>query len=252
MIELKVDDRAYRRAVARFLKELPRVNGDFLKHQAGLTARDLSAYTPPYTGTNSRVGGYGDAPDRKVGEVAVLRDIRRAVKPIAPPNKWRNKGIQKLIRQKNAAALEPILRRSTSRYQNHRIVGDFTPRLHKGIRDSRGRVTRDQRVLAFGAPDIKRYRSLKKKDVGRAKASWAALAVKLSVKRKPPSWVSRHFGGLRSTFTKFDDSITLRSSENGASHVNHRMSFIKKQREAAMLKQFERTLKDNIRKTKME
>jgi hypothetical protein len=230
---------------ARSFKLLRLMGADqpkFLRHQAALYCRDLSYFTPPYEkgGRGSTVKRtFGTNKDKKQGERSTAADIRKAMRPVAPPSKWEDKSIKKAVRKKNTATLEHIFKHSKSEYKGYKVK-QFNRSQHKGVRDRRGRVQRDQKLLVFTKRDVDRHIKQKQKNVGRAKASSAELAVKLGIGKKPAKWITRHFGKVKNSLrTKRGPKgfIEIGIYEPGVGHLKSRLTFLARVRAKAMAKQ---------------
>ena len=192
---------------------------EFLDEQAGLLFRDAAKYTPPYaSGTLPRANAntYGTAKDRKAGQGAVVRDVLRSMRPVAPANRWESPRAQEAVRTKDVEALETIFEHASGSVYQGWKVDIFNKKFHRRARNSRGRVPRQVKQLVLPKVEFNRYLKKAVKTVGQGKAYFAWAAMQMG-RVSAPAWISRHFYRHRASVYR---------SEYGRSAVAAHGSFI--------------------------
>lgn len=185
-----VESAAFANALRRFNREVKGDTQKFILEQSGMFVKDAVKYTFPKK--------------RMHGVKAVRRDISRAVTPLrinasdgvpATFDDIRDERLREklnaLLRAKNYRALEAILKKF--RGEKTKVVR-FSDRLHRSVRDSRGRVTRDQHTYTPDYKDWKKYRQKIEKRVGLHKHGWMGAVTKLrslGVNIKLPAWIEK-------------------------------------------------------------
>ena len=253
--QITFNDTQLRLKIKKLIQLTGKTNSQVVKQHAALTCRDMSYFTPPFQGLKNKVSNFGSAKDKKQGERSTTADLYKAMRPIGAHNKWRDKRIGKLIKKKDIPALEAIFKHITGPLSGYQ-VREFDKALHKDKRNKRGRIAKNQRVISVPNSEHKKYLKTLLTRVGRAKAASAELAVKLGVKKKPPKWISRHFGKVDNMLNdrsrdKKKPQVKVRVSEPGVNHVLRRMRFISRTRVKAMAKQLEAEYRAQIRKAKL-
>lgn len=172
--------------------------------------RVIINFTPPFaTGNNIDTAQISGRSDYSVGRKAVARDVYRTMRPF-DPSQIRSAALQKVVDEKNFAALEIIARRSSNPYMQGLRAVHFDPYFHTSQRDARGRVpksvaARNTVVLGADAALLKKYVVAVQNRVGFAKGGWARAywLVAAPAEAGPlPDWVGR-FGGAGGSV--FDD-----------------------------------------------
>lgn len=167
-----------------------------------LLIRKVIEFTPPFK-TRAAVTSTGasfSASDYSVGRSAVASDIYKTMRPF-DPGTVKTKGMERIIRMKDIAAFNIVAERSN---KSPLMAGsqaiEFSPQVHLGQRNSRGRVTgrdRPKVVIGTDAVLLKRYVKSVQAHVGWARSGWAAA---YNLVRAPdgyslPNWVTRQGEG---------------------------------------------------------
>lgn len=209
MITVGFDTGALNAQMNEFIAETGREAGQVVRDQARLLVRDLIAATPPF-GKHTfdrREESYND--QRKIGEKAVERDIRkkfislrqfideRVTKPELKEALAAAGGLgvsQKTgkgtfsTRRANPAAVEAILA-NLGIEMKAVLVPD--PADHKRARTRKGRVHRPRQVVILQEKALDRYVREVQSHVGKSKAGWMSAALGLGVKAIP-NWIRQH------------------------------------------------------------
>ena len=191
----------------RLARETGKDFGDVVKSNGRLIAINMAIMTQPFSGgENFRDNGsYAGARDRAAGEFAVLSDVGLVYSTIGiiysmvkTVKESAAKGFWKAVNSGQMAKAIKIFRTfgitinaSTSTAQ----IGKFDEGgYHRQVRNSRGRVGRNQRTMLIvtNPKALRRYVKEMVKRVGWAKGSWAAAARALGGTRGLPQWVTRH------------------------------------------------------------
>lgn len=139
-----------------------------------LLSRNVGPQTPPVT-------------LYKGGRV-VARDIQRAVQSTSP-NRWEDKGVQKMIRRRDYAGLKEFAAKvSGGRWD----FVQFSPELHEDRRNSRGAVRTGSGLITPDTQELRAYIKKKQESVGKARGGWVAAIIRLGGKVQP--WIARHAG----------------------------------------------------------
>jgi hypothetical protein len=128
------------------------------------------------------------------GRAAVGRDIEKTMRPF-DPSTIRDKGIQKVVAERNIQAFNTIVGRiKAGPLRGARAVA-FSPDIHFAAKNANGRVGRNLNQVVLG-PDaglLKKYIAMVQGLVGWAKAGWLP-AIRL-LGGDAPSFVGRHEPG---------------------------------------------------------
>lgn len=169
--------------------------GEVVRSEGKLLLQDVVRMTPPFSkGPSTESFNV----QRKTGEAAVARDIRRvmlAVDDIKMLSLIRKKEIKdrldKLIKKRDTQGVREILRKLGIPVAS--VIVEADPVIHERQRDRRGRIQRASgraiNVVLRGLT-LKRYIREKQSHVGKAKAGWAEAAKGFGVKL--PNWITRH------------------------------------------------------------
>lgn len=216
-----VDSTLFSQRTRTMLREIGKSEPDFLDEQMGLLSRDVAKFTPPFGGgqlPSFGRGTVGTGKDKKAGEIAVRRDVRNSMQPVAPASKWRQPRIKEAVKNKDTAALTAMFANAEgSAYQGF-TVSEFDSKFHSRARDSRGRVNRQQKRLVLPKAAFDAYLKGVLKLVGQGKAHFAWVALQFGQKQ-PPKWVSRHFWRYRARITKTADSRSATASHGSFVHT---------------------------------
>lgn len=185
-------------ALAANLKDLARLTGssgaDVLKSEAAKFVRQAVRFTPPKTLAQ--------------GRKAIARDIDRAVTTIDPA-KARSERMRKVVEAQDYAAMLAILQKSNKGKAWR--VEKFSPSLHRSVRDRRGRVRRQQKVLTPDIQQVKKYVAATQKQAGYARSGWVPAMRSLNL--PVASWMGRHStgkaGAVENNLTAANPSITM-------------------------------------------
>jgi hypothetical protein len=180
---------AFERQVAELINVTRRDSAEVLKQEAKLFVRDVVKHTPPF-GKAPATESFNE--QKKAGEAAVDRDIRRAFLPLSRFGKGREdhvvEELKKLARQGRISAAQKMLKDLTGR--DWEVFMTVEPQVHEMLR-KRGRVNRQrQPKIILKEASLRKFLAEKKKHVGKAKGGWAAAAAALGVKL--PNWITKH------------------------------------------------------------
>jgi hypothetical protein len=180
--------------------------GEAIRRQMRLLVTDLLKLTPPFGSRGARNESFGF--QRKIGEQAVTRDIRRvfvSIEEIAARNTKLGAGIQSALEKNNMAVLgkgnslpELLVKAKVADTPDHalaRIIELPSDAQHNQFRDSRGRVKK--RIpfpfLVKRTAALKQYIKFDLHLVGELKGGWGVAAKRFGA--SAPVWISRHFSG---------------------------------------------------------
>ncbi len=170
-VDLSALDTAILRYVNELGLELPRV----VKQTARLLNKDLVKMTPPN--------------NQKQGRQSVSRDINRAVL-LLDPDKIHWDVLKTAIRDREYDVVQSWLSRLKSGPFKDMELVHFSPTLHTGVRDRRGRVQRSKKKLTLDRSEHTRYVKSVQGHVGYTRAWWAPSAAVLGASL--PGWINRH------------------------------------------------------------
>lgn len=129
------------------------------------------------------------------GRAAVIRDIKRTMRPILPEEMTQSKGLRRIVQKRDIESYNAAARHFTGTLKNSRAV-EFEARIHTGQRDFRLRVrpnSMNGRTVVLGRAQqglLSKYIRAIQNHVGIAKDGWwPALQ---AVGGKAASWVTRH------------------------------------------------------------
>lgn len=205
-------------------EELAKATGkgaaEIVRSEGKLFVQDVVRMTPPFGGAVSTESLNAQ---KKIGEEAVERDIRRAFALIdldkikSAPARER---LRKLIRKNDLEGIKSVLK--AMKFRVNQVVSEIDPQLHQSARDSRGRVRNGKRVWLTRAKGLSAYIRQIKTHVGRSKGGWVAAAQGLGLKL--PAWITRHgtAGGSFTDQTKGTDKpkITIRNNRGSGEDSN--------------------------------
>ena len=194
VLSVEVEQEKLQQAFLRYVAVTGKKLGAVVKQNARLIAWNLMHNTQPYG---------MDLAARKMGDAAVMRDIGNVYAPasaiykqlLETGAKKAAKSWYRLVKDGKFKEAEDILRKTTIKDRNASISSPLDPALHRGIRNSRGRVSR-QRVAQI-VPDGKEIKDYAKKRaalVGFGKAGWLTAASQLGSISRVPAWITRHRG----------------------------------------------------------
>lgn len=174
-----------------------------IRDQARLLTRDLIGGTPPFgkhafrRSSNELGAGESYNEQRKIGEAAVRRDVRRVFQPFNQyaafiGKKFNNPKLEqyllKLGRQSDTQQLERIFKK----WMWHpKIRTTATRPDHIKRRDRRGRVKRATNTFILDERSRVNYEKEVVSHVGKAKAGWVQAALGLGL-GGIPNWIRRH------------------------------------------------------------
>lgn len=137
--------------------------------------------------------------DKKQGEAAVVRDIRRSIYPLRSDG-FRDvkvrRDVRRVLQSEDMAAIEVMLRRGVwgQAIKNAKLFpagNEYTA--HQNSRRSRGKVTMKKPNNAIPARTweyLRAYEKEAKHGVGQAKGGWASSLITLG--GRVPDWIGRH------------------------------------------------------------
>jgi hypothetical protein len=227
-VRVEAFDAALRRYVDELGLEFPRV----VKAQARLANQDLIRLTAPRS--------YAQ------GRAAVLRDICRAVNVI-DLEKITSDRLRQYVESRNYEAVTAILfAQPKGKFDGYKLL-EFDPQLHESVRDSRGRVTKNHKIITLDAKEHKAYVRQVRGHVGYMRGGWAPAAHATGANL--PAWVSRHTGGnsgaaINNLSDKKHPSITMINSSRGVSESigQSRILSMVRRRTSAMVKDVNQVL----------
>lgn len=186
-----------------FVASTGRDLGVAIRQQAKLLTRDLIGGTPPFgkhafrRSSNDLGAGESYNEQRKIGEAAVRRDVRRVFQPFKEyaafiGKKFNNPRLEqyllKLGRQSDTQQLQRIFKK----WMWHpKIKTTATRPDHVARRDRRGRVKRATNTFILDERSRVNYEKTAIASVGKAKAGWLQAAIGLGV-GGIPNWIRRH------------------------------------------------------------
>lgn len=186
---------AWQHELRQFASLAKKPGAAVLRQQARLLVRDAAGLTPPTT--KQPIADIANWPAQKAaGEKAVERDIRSGFKPARDDNI--------LDRFKNPKSRADYLNYlSQGRYKAARTLLDrlrvkaalvVQPNsgLHKGLRDSRGRIRGKRAYVVLKEDKIEEFIKQKQALVGLAKSGWVLAGRKLGATF--PGWIRRNKG----------------------------------------------------------
>lgn len=203
----------FQRQMKEFIEVAEKPAQVVLKSQSKLFVRDVAKATPPMGGNGEGVWNQSFAAQRKTGKEAVAKDIRKGFKSI-----YDTKIFERIKNEKSRKDLLAYLVRgdyTKARKMLDRLSVRLTlvvqpnDRLHKSIRNSRGRITGRKAFLVMKANQIPAFIKKKQELVGSAKSGWTKAAQALGVKL--PEWISDKSGSgiYKEEFSRSFNSITL-------------------------------------------
>ena len=225
MIRLDINRGKWANSMRTLSRLLGKSVDEIVKSQARLIVRDCIKATPPFTPGRNWTEGL--AAQRKIGQQAVLGDIRRLLKPasgfapLADGGRLAGNVRELILRGQNADALE-VLRRSKMQFEG--IIPEATPSFHKDKRDKRGRTRKGKGYLVHDGskqsfnpnsnptqtpddPAIRRIVTDKQAMVGNAKAGWTIAARALG--QPIPPWVRKQRGATSGKYVEQGSGLRL-------------------------------------------
>jgi hypothetical protein len=208
---IDIDPASMRRlneTIAKFTTEIGLDSVKVLKDQGRLFVRDLIKVTPPF-GDATFSESYNT--QRKAGESAVERDIRKVFVPLrqfAENVSKTNPELGVTLTMKGGITGSNIANRKLKRSSNRidmqaleaifrnmgmegRVMLNVDPAIHEKARGRRGRVRRATPVVVVNEKSIDKYIKEKQGHIGKAKAGFMKAAIGLAVKGIP-NWIRRH------------------------------------------------------------
>ena len=192
--------------------------GEAVRKQARLFLEDVVRATPPF-GKHPFSESFNE--QRKIGENAVVRDLRKIFRLVRPLGRWLGRRardpqmqerVEGYVQGGNLRAIRTIL---SNMLNGADVRHEVEPALHMVRRGGRGRVGRGSLTFIVEERSFNRYLAAVLKHVGRAKAGWARAAAQLGVKL--PNWITRH-----STGGVYEDNL---GSENPSVTVGNLIEF---------------------------
>lgn len=175
MITVDSNLEQYQNAVTQYIQRLRKDPAKAVRFQMGKLVARVAKLTPPRSLAQ--------------GRRAVKRDIINAVRPVDDLLKtgglYDKPSIRKMIRRRNHDEIDRFFTRIKSRYTIER----FSPTLHERMRDRRGRVQTDKRVLTADVQQLREYITKKQGHVGMGRGGWVSALKKL--RQAAPAWAAR-------------------------------------------------------------
>jgi hypothetical protein len=170
-----IDDAKFRWQMQRLFAALPREVADVaLRYEAAAFTRKVVSFLPPKT--------------KQQGELAIRRDIARAIR-VLDPAKFDNPRLRKALSQATAAEANEILKNIPA--FKGLSVQRMSPALHTSRRNRRGRVPRGTTpALVIGREDVRRYSARVEARAGYLKSGYVPAARALGAAL--PGWITRH------------------------------------------------------------
>lgn len=191
MLTFGLNTAEFSRQIGEIVRVTGKEAGEVVREEAGLFTKDVVKFTPPF-GSAPSTESFGA--QRKVGEAAVERDIKRVFTWL-DLSKINSEGVRKrleeLARAGDVDGIKDVLK--GCRIPVNTVLLEVNERVHDFARGSRGRVQKWKRIWVVRSRGIAAYIRKKKADVGKSKAGWVAAAQKFGVKL--PSWITRHGAG---------------------------------------------------------
>lgn len=184
-----------------------------IQDAARLLIKQALKFTPP---VKQSAGS-----DRKQGEAAVARDIRRAMRvPMA--DEWKNERVKKLIEANDREGFQAFIK-NVPKLKSWKVEA-FSPSLHRRARKSRGRVQGSQRVFVMEAAKVAQYISTVQRRVGYMRSGWLLSAQVAALSVKTP-WIKRHSStkgvGISQLANRLTPSITIGNRTPGIGTIRH-------------------------------
>lgn len=191
MLTFSLKTAEFSRQIGEIVKVTGKEAAVVIREEGRLLVKDVAKMTPPFGKAPSTESF---ASQRKLGEAAVEKDVRR-VFHVIDLSKIRNaslrEALERLVKKKDLAGVEALLKRM--KIPARMVIREADAGLHEAWRDRRGRVQRDKWIWVLSGASVNRYVRAMKGHVGRAKAGWSAAAAALGVKL--PAWITRHGAG---------------------------------------------------------
>ena len=196
----QMDLQAFADAGRELMDELGKTEAEFLKQQGRLLLDDLVHMTPPFIRGSSGKGitSQSYALQRKVGENAVKRDIKKVFRPFSPLGRYlARKSTDKHMQQRiadyaadgNLTAIRTIVKDMLG--QKTDVRREVEPALQMVRRNKKGRVSSDYPItFILNERQLKSYIKEVQSHVGFSKSGWARAAQALGYKM--PNWITRH------------------------------------------------------------
>jgi hypothetical protein len=174
-----------------------------IRDQARLLTRDLIGGTPPFgkhafrRSSNDLGAGESYNEQRKIGEAAVRRDVRRVFQPFAKyaayvGKKFNNPKLEQYLLKLGRQSDTDQIQRIFKKWMWHpKIKTTATRPDHIARRDRRGRVKRATNTFILDERSRVNYEKKAITSVGKAKAGWLEAAKALGL-GGIPNWISRH------------------------------------------------------------
>jgi len=202
---ISLDQAGLNRALGRFVAETGRSMAAAVKEQAKAFVRDLIGGTPPFgkhpftRSTNANTTGESYNEQRRIGERAVRRDVRRVFKDVAVLARWMARKFKdpelgarvlRYAKLSDTQAIQTILNAMNLRGSVQVMA---TRKDHASRRNRRGRVSpRGLRFFITDGKSVDDYEKEQVSHVGKAKGGWASAAAALGV--PVPAWIRRNAG----------------------------------------------------------
>lgn len=256
MIEAEVKDANIQDRAVKFAAITGKSIRDVMTQQARLFVKDVVKLTPPFRSWSVRES-FGE--QRRMGELAVSRDIQRVFVPLENLKSYNadspfGGAFTRAVDNRDAALLSLVMRNAyedggvTSKDLVDSADDAFRPieaSRHRAERNKRGKVKRRPRLYLAMESEIKRYIRETLKKVGMLKGGWCAAAAKYGVTL--PNWIRRHASGsVVENFIAWNPSIMIRNDVDYISEQNKGNRLVNealKRRDEAMARQIEAKLK---------
>lgn len=154
------------------------------------------------------------------GRKAVNRDILRAMTPLDIET-IKNKRLRSILASRDNEAFRSFQAKSKT-FKRWRVEPFDPDRLHKRVRDRRGRVQREKKVFVLERNEVARYIAAKQRQVGYMRSGWAPAILALG--GRLPAWVARHRhnpGFVVSALHGASPSVTIGNVANGIGRIRH-------------------------------
>lgn len=235
-----VDSSKFERKMARYIEELGMNASEVVSDQSRLLLKAAIKLTPP--NSNSQ------------GRKAVYSDIARSMSPLYPEN-FRGPHaarIREMLEKKDLVGFQAFLMNQKNKWKSWRIE-TFSPDLHRKAQNSRGRVTKSQKIFVAENRQWEKYVKTQQSHVGREKCGWWPAYKRLG--GTLPSWITRHTEGVRGNFNdaqlnnKSFPSFTIRNFSHGIGGSVRLIRDAIRIRGEAMEKDIKRRLTELAKKT---
>ena len=197
-MKIEPDMPKFQAALTQLAKLEGKTSREVVLDQGALFARDSMKATPPFAGAPIKEGMPAQ---KKVGDIAISRDVQRSFKAMDDVGALRDpslaKAFKRIARGKQSLAAEKLLK-DAKYLAVAGVVDEPTERLHNMARNAAGKVTRKRgQWFTWRKSAVNRFITLKKATLGRAKAGWLIVMAGINDLRghstfQPSPWITRH------------------------------------------------------------